>query len=143
MVEEDLGRLETLRADGISKFQPIRFAHCHIGDSQTDPPVYDGLSDFGREAVQPARALGMVLDCAHATLKATADMAEAKHPDEEQERVSHETICRSRYVQAPSDPALTTCDPEGVETAQDQARHSNQRAPARYRRSRRARPLGR
>ena len=76
MIEEDLGRLSSLRAAGMTKFQPIHYAYCRIGDAQTDPPVHNGLSEFGREAIAEARRLGMVIDSAHASLEATRDMAD-------------------------------------------------------------------
>ncbi|MEM9107004.1 MAG: membrane dipeptidase [Pseudomonadota bacterium] len=76
MIEEDLARLSELRRAGMTKFQPIHYAYCTVGDAQTDPPVHHGLSGFGREAIAEARRLGMVIDSAHATLETTADMAE-------------------------------------------------------------------
>ena len=76
MIEDDLGRLSELRRAGMTKFQPIHYAYCTVGDAQTDPPVHNGLSGFGREAIAEARRLGMVIDSAHATLEATRDMAE-------------------------------------------------------------------
>ena len=76
MVEGNLERLDQLKADGISKFQPMHYARTSIGDNQTDPHAHGGLSDFGREAVQYAAKLGMIIDAAHATFEATKDMAE-------------------------------------------------------------------
>ncbi len=77
MIEDDPGRLEQLYADGIGKFQPLHYARSRLGDIQTNAPEFGGLSDLGKEAVRRAAALGMVIDSAHATLAATADMAEA------------------------------------------------------------------
>lgn len=76
MVEDDLGRLADLHRAGMTKFQPIHYAYCRVGDAQTDPPRHHGLSDFGREAIAEARRLGMVIDSAHASLETTRDMAE-------------------------------------------------------------------
>jgi membrane dipeptidase len=77
MVEDDLGLMETLRDDGIVKFQPIHYVFSTLGDNQTDEEVHGGLTPLGKEAVKLAHGLGMVLDAAHASLKAAADMAEA------------------------------------------------------------------
>ncbi|MEZ5279870.1 MAG: membrane dipeptidase [Acidimicrobiales bacterium] len=77
MVEDDLSRIAILASDGITKFQPIHYVRTKLGDSQTDPPADGGLSDLGKEAVRLARANGMVIDAAHASLASTADMAEA------------------------------------------------------------------
>jgi membrane dipeptidase len=50
------------------------------GDVQTLPPVYNGLSAFGRDVVRQLNRLGMVVDVAHtsfATVKATVDSTTA------------------------------------------------------------------
>ncbi len=75
MVEDDLGLMETLRADGISKFQPIHYVYSTLGDNQTDEEVHGGLTPLGKDAVRMAHDLGMVVDAAHASLNAAADMA--------------------------------------------------------------------
>jgi membrane dipeptidase len=77
MVEDDLGRLEQLFRDGIRKFQPVHYVQTRLGDSQTDPPVCGGLSALGKESIKEAVRLGMVVDAAHASFDATAQMAEA------------------------------------------------------------------
>ena len=77
MIEEDLSRLEIMKQDGITKLQPMHYARTTIGDNQTDQQEYGGLSDFGFEAVRHAADMGMLIDAAHATFNATADMAEA------------------------------------------------------------------
>lgn len=77
MVEEDISRLAVLKADGVSKFQPIHYARTTIGDNQTDAPEYGGLSEFGKKTVAEAARLGMIVDAAHATFEATRDMAYA------------------------------------------------------------------
>ncbi len=76
MVEDDLDLLQTLRDDGIVKFQPIHYVYSTLGDNQTDEEVHGGLTPLGKEAVGMAHDLGMVVDAAHASLKAAADMAE-------------------------------------------------------------------
>jgi membrane dipeptidase len=77
MVEDDLGRMEQLFRDGIRKFQPIHYVHTRLGDNQTDPPVFRGLSPLGKESVKEAVKLGMVVDAAHASFDATEQMADA------------------------------------------------------------------
>lgn len=74
-VEEDLGRLDRLYQDGVRRFQPIHYVRTKLGDSQTDPALYGGLSPLGREAVTRACRLGMLLDAAHASYEAAHDMA--------------------------------------------------------------------
>lgn len=77
MVEEDPDLIERLRTDGVTKFQPMHYAVTKLGDNQTDEPVHGGLSDPGRQVVKSAAAAGMIIDAAHATFEATAQMAEA------------------------------------------------------------------
>jgi membrane dipeptidase len=75
MVEDDLGRMEELYRDGIRKFQPIHYVRTKLGDNQTDPSVYGGLSPLGKRAVKEAARLGMMVDAAHASYEATKHMA--------------------------------------------------------------------
>lgn len=76
MIERDLGRLEQLYQDGIRNFQPVHYAANALGDNQTDPPRFGGLSPLGKEAVKEASRLGMTVDAAHASFEAARDMAE-------------------------------------------------------------------
>ena len=48
-----------------------------LGDIQTEDPVHDGLTDFGRAVVHECNRLGMVIDCAHATFATTVGVLEA------------------------------------------------------------------
>lgn len=61
MVEKDLSRLEQLRKDGLTKFQPVHYVHTTLGDNQTDPSSYGGMSPTGIEAVKEAARLGVIL----------------------------------------------------------------------------------
>ena len=67
MVEVQPQRLETLREHGLRRLQPIHYVTSTLGDSQTDPERYGGLSALGREVLQRASELGMLLDLAHAS----------------------------------------------------------------------------
>jgi len=46
-------------------------------DVQTETPVHDGLSRFGRDVVAECNRLGIVVDCAHATFATTMAALEA------------------------------------------------------------------
>jgi membrane dipeptidase len=76
MLEPDPARLETLFDHGLRRLQPIHYVATTLGDSQTDPPHYHGLSDLGREVLQRAAELGMLLDMAHASEAVVAQTAE-------------------------------------------------------------------
>ena len=74
------GRLESLYQRGVRSLQLVHYAQNTLGDFQTQPPVYNGLSSFGRDVVRRMNRLGMVVDVAHAafsTVKATVDSSSA------------------------------------------------------------------
>lgn len=79
MVQEDLKNLEILYADGLRRFQPIHYVHTKLGDSQTDPSAFGGLSPLGKEAMKEAVRLGMVVDVAHAGFECAKDMIDIAH----------------------------------------------------------------
>lgn len=68
MLENDASRIDTLYAQGLRRIQPIHYVATTLGDSQTDPETYGGLSARGREVVERAAERGMLLDMAHASL---------------------------------------------------------------------------
>jgi membrane dipeptidase len=78
------GNLEPLaeaRAFGASSLTLVHYRVNDIGDVQTESPVHDGLTAFGREVVAECNRLGMIIDCAHATFPTTADVLEvSRHP---------------------------------------------------------------
>ena len=76
MVERDPDRLQTLRRHGLRRLQPIHYVASALGDSQTDPPRFAGLSPLGREVLARASELGMLIDMAHASEEAVAQAAE-------------------------------------------------------------------
>ncbi len=78
------GSLEPLaeaRAFGASSLTLVHYRVNDIGDVQTEPPVHEGLTAFGRRVVAECNRLGMIIDCAHATFPTTADVLETSwHP---------------------------------------------------------------
>jgi len=79
-LEGRLDRLDALYARGIRSLQLVHYAQNTLGDVQTLPPVYNGLSAFGRDVVRRLNRIGMVVDVAHAsfaTVKATVDITTA------------------------------------------------------------------
>jgi membrane dipeptidase len=79
-LEGKIGHVDDLYERGVRSLQLTHYAQDTLGDLQTLPAVYNGLSGFGREVVRRMNRLGMVVDVAHAsfdTVKATVDITTA------------------------------------------------------------------
>jgi membrane dipeptidase len=76
-LEGDLRRLELARAAGLTVLTLVHYRVSDIGDVQTEAPVHDGLSRFGRDVVAECNRLGIVIDCAHASFATTMAVLEA------------------------------------------------------------------
>jgi membrane dipeptidase len=76
-LEGDLRRLEPARAAGLTVLTLVHYRVGDIGDVQTEAPVHDGLSRFGRDVVAECHRLGIVIDCAHASFATTMAVLEA------------------------------------------------------------------
>ena len=76
-LEGDLRRLEEARAAGLTVLTLVHYRVSDIGDVQTEAPVHDGLSRFGRDVVAECNRLGIVVDCAHASFATTMAVLEA------------------------------------------------------------------
>ncbi len=79
-LEGNVGRLDDLHQRGVRSFQLVHYAQNALGDLQTQPPVHNGLSTFGRDIIRRLNRLGMLVDVAHAafsTVKATVDYTTA------------------------------------------------------------------
>jgi membrane dipeptidase len=76
-LEGDLRRLEAARAAGLTVLTLVHYRVSEIGDVQTEAPVHDGLSRFGRDVVAECNRLGIVIDCAHASFATTIAVLEA------------------------------------------------------------------
>jgi membrane dipeptidase len=80
-LEGDLRRLEVARAAGLTVLTLVHYRVSDIGDVQTEKPVHDGLSRFGRDVVAECNRLGIVVDCAHASFATTmAVLAASSQP---------------------------------------------------------------
>jgi membrane dipeptidase len=75
-LEGDLRRLEEARAAGLTVLTLVHYRVSDIGDVQTEAPVHDGLSRFGRDVVAECNRLGIVVDWAHASLATTMAVLE-------------------------------------------------------------------
>jgi membrane dipeptidase len=76
-LENRLEALAEARAFGASSLTLVHYRVNQIGDVQTEEPVHGGLTGFGRDVVAECNRLGVIIDCAHATLATTAGVLEA------------------------------------------------------------------
>lgn len=75
-LENDIRRLEHAWQAGVRSIGLVHYHVNHIGDIQTDEPVHNGLTRFGRQAVREMNRLGMIVDLAHATYRTSKDAVE-------------------------------------------------------------------
>ena len=64
-LDGDLDRLDALEARGVRSIQLTHYRVNETGDIQTAPPVHDGLTAFGADAVRRMNRLGIMVDVAH------------------------------------------------------------------------------
>ena len=75
-LEGSLDNLLTLYDKGLRLLQIVHFRANELGHIQTYPYSPGGLTDFGREAVEEANRLGIVIDLAHANTETIRDVLE-------------------------------------------------------------------
>jgi membrane dipeptidase len=75
-LEDGLEALAEARSLGASSLTLVHYRVNRIGDVQTEEPVHGGLTGFGREVVAECNRLGVIIDCAHATLATTLGVLE-------------------------------------------------------------------
>lgn len=76
-IENDIDRVGAAHEAGMSSLTLVHYRVNDIGDIQTEEPVHDGLTALGRAVVIECNRLGVVIDCAHATLATTLGVLDA------------------------------------------------------------------
>ena len=80
-LEERLERVAEAYDRGVRSITLVHYRINELGDIQTEPPRYGGLTPFGVSVVREMNRLGMIVDLAHATFDATRQALDASsHP---------------------------------------------------------------
>jgi membrane dipeptidase len=64
-LDDDLGQVQAAYDLGVRHIQLVHYIRNAIGDFQTERPEHNGLSDFGKKAVEECNRLGVLVDLAH------------------------------------------------------------------------------
>ena len=75
-IEEEPERLQQTYDDGVRSIQLVHYAQNNLGDLQTRPPKFGGLSSTGRIVIEEMNRLGMLIDLAHASFDTAKQAAE-------------------------------------------------------------------
>jgi membrane dipeptidase len=75
-IEREPERLEQCYADGVRSIQLVHYAQNELGDLQTRPAKFGGLSGTGRSVIAEMNRLGMLIDLAHASFDTAKQAAE-------------------------------------------------------------------
>jgi membrane dipeptidase len=79
--DDGVGQIKAAYDAGVRHVQLVHYIKNTIGDFQTEKPTHNGLSAFGRTAVEECNRLGMLIDLAHCTGDAvTQALALSKAP---------------------------------------------------------------
>jgi len=66
-LEGELGYVDKAKAEGLAHLQIMHFRVNECGDSANAAPMFQGLSDFGRDVIRACNRLGILVDVAHCT----------------------------------------------------------------------------
>ena len=66
-LERRIERVEEAYRRGVRSIQLTHYRVNELGDIQTEPPVWGGLTPFGKDVIREMNRLGMVVDVAHLT----------------------------------------------------------------------------
>ncbi len=90
-LEERLERVAEAYDRGVRSITLVHYRVNELGDIQTEPPRYGGLTPFGVSVVREMNRLGMIVDLAHATFDATKQALDVStHPV----MISHSHLAR-------------------------------------------------
>jgi membrane dipeptidase len=67
-LEGQIERVQEAYTAGVRSIQLTHYRINELGDIQTDPPRYHGLTPFGLDVIREMNRLGMIVDVAHLTM---------------------------------------------------------------------------
>ncbi len=76
MIDDDLGVLRMYAVMGVRYMTLTHFKNNNWGDSSTDKPAHNGLTDFGKDVVREMNRLGVMVDISHVSDKTFYDALE-------------------------------------------------------------------
>jgi membrane dipeptidase len=75
-IEDKLDRLHEAFSDGVRAITIVHYHVNQIGDIQTEAPVHEGLTAFGKSVIREMNRTGIIVDLAHSTFAVAKDVLE-------------------------------------------------------------------
>jgi membrane dipeptidase len=73
-IEDRLERVHEAFRDGVRAITIVHYHVNQIGDIQTEAPVHEGLTTFGKSVIREMNRSGIIVDLAHTTFAVTKDV---------------------------------------------------------------------
>jgi membrane dipeptidase len=104
-IEDRIERVHEAFRDGVRAITVVHYHVNQIGDIQTESPVHDGLTPFGKSVIREMHRAGIIVDLAHATFAVTKDALEVStkpvmisHTNLATPEVSHPRLISSEHA---------------------------------------------
>jgi membrane dipeptidase len=75
-IEDKLDRVHEAFSDGVRAITIVHYHVNQIGDIQTEAPVHQGLTAFGKSVIREMNRTGIIVDLAHSTFAVAKDVLE-------------------------------------------------------------------
>jgi len=93
MIDSSLDVLRRFASLGARYMTLTHMRNTEWADASTDPPLHDGLSDFGKQVILEMNRLGMIVDVSHASDKTLRDVLHASQAPVFASHSSCKAIC--------------------------------------------------
>jgi membrane dipeptidase len=95
MIDSSLDVLRRFASLGARYMTLTHMRNTEWADASTDPPVHNGLSDFGKQVIVEMNRLGMIVDVSHASDKTLLDVLDVSQAPVFASHSSCKTICNT------------------------------------------------